>query len=360
MMINSVHIIGSRQIGGAEKFLMRLVGELNQKGHHAITLIRPKSPLRSALDNTIEQHHIPMRNGWDLLSMLAIRRFIKKAGPQIVQTYMGRATRLTRLRAKSQAVHVARLGGYYKIKGYYEHADAWIGNTRGLCDYLIQNGIPAQRVYLIGNFVELREPTSTGTLAALRDSLSIPKEALILFSLGRFNHQKGFEDLLVAFSILPREIHQRPLYLCIAGDGPLQRQLHRQADSLKIQDRLLWLGWQDNPAPFYDLADLFICSSRHETLGNVILEAWSHNLPVVSTSAPGPTEIIHNGENGLLVPLREPWKLAEAVENLFKEGSRCRKTLAEQGMRTLLNHHSKEAVVNKYLEMYKELTETKA
>jgi len=355
-MINSVHIIGSRQIGGAERFLMRLVGELNRHDdHRAVVVIRPNSPLRSFLSGSIEQSHVPMRNGWDILSLLSIRRFINKTRPQIVQTYMGRATRLTHVPAKSHAVHVARLGGYYKIKGYYEHADAWVGNTRGLCDYLVANGMPAQKVYLIGNFVEMAEPTPSEELDGLRRSLSIPSDALILFSLGRFNHQKGFEDLLEAFSLLPEEIHHRPLYLCVAGDGPLKQALHSQAHNLRINDRLVWPGWQENPAPYYDLADVMICSSRHETLGNVILEAWSHHLPVISTAAPGPAEIIKDGENGILVPCRAPRKLSGAIENLVKEGSRLWNTLAKQGTRTLLAHHSKESVVRKYLQMYEEL-----
>jgi len=353
--ITSAHIIGSRQMGGAERFLMRLVRELNRHDHRAVAVIRPNSPLRSALTHSVEQTHVPMRNGWDILSMLSIRRFINRSRPQIVQTYMGRATRLTHVSAKSGAVHVARLGGYYKIKGYYEHAHAWVANTRGLCDYLVRNGIPARRVYHIGNFTEVSEPTPSEELEALRRSLSIPSGALILFSLGRFNHQKGFEDLLEAFSLLPPHISQRPLYLCIAGDGPLRQALRSQADSLKIHDGVVWLGWQDNPAPYYDLADIMVCSSRHETLGNVILEAWSHNLPVVSTSAPGPVEIIKDGENGILVPCREPRKLASAIEQLLRAGPRLWNNFAEAGMRTLLSHHSTDAVVNKYLEMYEEL-----
>ena len=83
---------------------------------------------------TVPQQTIPMRNGWDLLSVLKIRRLIRNTGPLIVQTYMGRATRLTRLPRDSAAIHVARLGGYFKIKGYYQHAHAWVGNTRGICD----------------------------------------------------------------------------------------------------------------------------------------------------------------------------------------------------------------------------------
>ena len=81
---------------------------------------------------------------------------------------MGRASRLTHLPPNGTAVHVARLGGYYKIDGYYRHAHAWIGNTQGICDYLIREGLPASRVFLIGNFVPAAISLSAGDRTALR------------------------------------------------------------------------------------------------------------------------------------------------------------------------------------------------
>ncbi|MFZ0450463.1 MAG: glycosyltransferase [Desulfatiglandaceae bacterium] len=354
-MIDSLHIIGSRQIGGAERFLMRLTGALNEQNHRAAAMIRPNSPLRNALNHNIQQAHVPMRNGWDIFSLRAIQRFIRRERPPIVQTYMGRATRLTRLPMESGSIHVARLGGYYKIKGYYEHAHAWVGNTTGLCDYLISNGLPEDRVYCIGNFVEIEQPTPAEELDRLRKKLSIPRQTLILFSMGRFNHQKGFEDLIEAFAQLPTEINGRPLLLMIAGDGPLQHKLHGLARNLGIRQNIRWLGWQDRPGIYLDLADIFICSSRHETLGNVILEAWAHNLPVISTTAPGPVELIKNGQNGLLAGLRDPVDLASTTRDLLDGGVELWNRLAKSGLETLKSEHSREAIVDKYLQMYDEL-----
>jgi glycosyltransferase involved in cell wall biosynthesis len=354
-MIHSFHIIGSRQLGGAEQFYMRLIVALNEHDHKAVALTRPTSPLCSALNEKIRQIHVPMRNGWDIFSVLAIRRFIQKEKPEIVQTYMGRATRLTRMPRHSKAIHVARLGGYYKIKGYYEHAQAWVGNTRGICDYLICNGMPASRVYHIGNFVEVMQPSPAGNLDSIRRSLNIPGDAINIISLGRFNYKKGFEDLLDAFARLPIAAHGRPLYLLIAGDGPLRQALHSQAVGLGIHERIRWLGWQDDPGIYYDLADVFVCPSRQETLGNVILEAWAHQLPVISTRTPGPLELIKDGENGLLVPCHDPQMLGERLLELLLGEHSIWQHLSANGIRALIANHSKEAVVNAYLEMYEEL-----
>ena len=279
---------------------------------------------------------------------------IRQRKPAVVQTYMGRATRLTRLpRAAAKATtHVARLGGYYKIDGYYRHADAWVGNTRGLCDYLIQSGLPAARVYNIGNFVPDPEPCADAELAALRARWRLPDEAIVLFTLGRFISIKGFDDMLQAFDKLPATVGNRPLYLIIAGDGPLAAELHGLADSLGCQQRVIWAGWQRRPGPLFELADIVICPSRHETLGNVILEAWSHVKPIVSTCTPGALELIENDVNGLLTPCQDPQRLTDRLFELLCAPGSEQQRLAQAGQDTLRRNHSCRAIVDQYLELY--------
>lgn len=358
-MADSLHIIGSKQFGGADHFYIRLIRALNRFGHRAVAVTRPGTPISEVLDGVVEQIHVPMRNVWDVFSGLTIRRLVRESRAPIVQTYMGRATRLTRIPRRSQTVHIARLGNCYKIKGYYEHAHAWVGNTLGVCDYLVSQGLPAKRVYLIGNFVEIPPGTETESLVELRHSLNIPDEAFIIFSLARFIRIKGIDDLLVAFSRLPREVHGRPIFLLIAGDGPLREELENLSERLALTPRLRWVGWQDNPGPYYSLADVFVCPSRYETLGNVILEAWAHCLPVISTRTPGALDLIQDGEDGFLAPCDDPGALAERLLEILESDFSTRKIMAEKGMQTLVANHSPEAVVNAYLALYEELQKSR-
>jgi glycosyltransferase involved in cell wall biosynthesis len=351
-MIRSLHVIGSRRMGGAERFFSRLLEGLRQQGHPAGAVIRPKSPLTGVLEESIPQFQVPMRNGWDLPSLLALKRLIRRLGVPIIQTYMGRATRLTRVPRPS--VHVARLGGYYKVNGYYKHADAWVANTKGICDYLMEQGLPCERIYHIGNFVEIPERSNRQTLLDRRRGLGIPEEAQIIFSLGRLVEKKGMADLLAAFGDLPDRIHDRPLHLVIAGGGPLARTLQRQTRILGLADRVHWVGWQDDPRPFYDMATIFVCPSRIEPLGNVILEAWAHHLPVVSTRTRGALENVADGETGLLTPIASPGPLAETIRRLLQD-DRLRDTIAAEGKAQLSRRFNKARVLSAYLEMYEEL-----
>lgn len=354
-MLHSLHIIGSRQMGGAESFFLRLVGALNRLDHHADVAIRGQSPLAKEVADSVAVHYLPMRNGFDLLSVLAIRKLARTTGVNVVQTYMGRASRLTRLPKGTGAVHVARLGGFYKINGYYRHADAWVGNTRALCDYLVREGLPASRVYHISNFVEPPKPLVRPEIAALKKRFGIPEAAIVLFSLGRFIDIKGFDDLIEAFANLDWQSSRQPVHLVLAGDGPLRKQLLALASSYKLEGRFHWCGWVRDPSPYMHMADLFVVPSSHETLGNVILEAWSYGLPVIATQTPGAVELIENGRNGLLVPCQRPGALAASLRSCLDDRSGLLGRLAAAGRATLEAGHSPAAITGAYLDMYASL-----
>jgi glycosyltransferase involved in cell wall biosynthesis len=355
-MTDSVHVLGSRQFGGADRFYVRLVEALNEAGYPALAVNRPGSPVGRALtENGAPQQHLPLANGWDLYSAWRLRRLLRSERPRIVQTYMGRATRLTRVPAELPSIHVARLGGYYKIRGYYEHVDAWVGNTRGVCDYLQREGLPAERIFMVGNFVADPEPRNPAAVARLREDLNLPADALVLFTLGRFIDIKGFDDLLDAFARLPAEHAGRPLRLVLVGDGPLRPELERQCRTMQLHDRVVFAGWQNNPGTFFHLADTLVCPSRHETLGNVILEGWSYGLPVVATDSPGATELIRDGDNGLLCRRRDPQSLAARLTDLLGADDEQRAALGAAGKAEMLAEHGRDAVLSAYISLYDRL-----
>ena len=295
-----------------------------------------------------------MRGIWDLWARGKIAKLVESRRPPIVQTWMGRATRLTHLPARSQSVHVARLGGYYNPKGY-RHAHAWVGNTRGICDHLIREGLPANRVFHIGNFYEPEIAAPPISDDSLRESLGISADDIVVLTTGRLHVNKGFPDHLQAINQIPEEIDGRRLVFLIVGDGPQMQALRAQADELGIAHKLRWTGWQDDPARYYRLADVFVCPSRHEPLGNVILEAWHHGVPIVSTKSQGPTELITHEENGILVPCRDPKALAESVHWLLGQPPHAHRQLTENGRHTLSTRFARATITTAYTELYARL-----
>jgi glycosyltransferase involved in cell wall biosynthesis len=348
----SLHIIGGRKLGGAERFYVRLVNALAARGEPVAAMTVAGGEIDAALDPGIPRHHAPMAGVWDVWSRWRIRRVARRYA--IVQTYMGRATRLTHLPAQGGAVHLARLGGYYNLKGY-RHAHAWVGNTRGIRDYLVREGLPAERVFYIGNFVDPAPVIPRATLEALRRRWSIPPQARILLGLGRLHPNKGFADLLEAFARLPDKLGDRPLWLTMVGDGPLREELHALAGRLGIARRVTWAGWQYDPAPWYQMAEVFVCPSRHEPLGNVVLEAWANGVPVVSTAAQGPLELIASGVDGLLAPVADPAGLAGTIQRALALEDGGRAALVAAGRCKLERDFSESAIVGAYLALYRQL-----
>ena len=352
-MISSAHIAAGQALGGAELFYVRFVNALRERGEPVLAITSPGGLISRRLRPDVAQLHVPMRGIIDLPSRWRIEAIVRKSQPDIVQTYMGRATRLTHLDPGRHSLHVARLGGYYDVKGY-RHAHAWVGNTRGICDHLIRSGLPASRIAHIGNFVDVPAADSPQRIVELRRQLDVPEDAIVLLAVGRFHPAKGFADLLTAFSLLGEAIRGRRLTLVIVGDGPLQATLHSYACQIGINHRVRWAGWQLDPHPYYELADLLVCPSHHETLGNVILEAWAHCRPVLSTRTAGAIELAADDSQSWTVPAQDPQALSDGIRRLLEDDS-LRGALAAAGRRKIDDHYSQKQIVSAYLNLYQRL-----
>ncbi|NKC15724.1 MAG: glycosyltransferase [Gammaproteobacteria bacterium] len=346
---DSLQIIGSRPSGGAERFYVRLVQSLNAAGHRALAVNQPGSAVSTALGDDYSQHRVRMLGVWDRLARRRFQRLARAHQVRVVQTYMGRATRIYRT-SRGGPVHVARLGGFYDLSGY-RHADAWVGNTRGICDHLIRGGMPANRVYHIGNFVAIALPPPP-TVARARFGLG--EDDLVLGFVGRLHPNKGAQYLLEAFARIAPCLRGRTTKLVIAGDGPLAPALKRRAEELNLTNRVVWTGWLTEPGPAYAVMDVFVSPSVHEPLGNVVLEAWACGLPVIATRSQGPLELIEHDTNGVLVPISKPCDLAAAAETLLLDES-ARQVLGEAGRAALRATHSEGQVTDAYLDLYAEL-----
>lgn len=349
----SLHVIGGKSLGGAERFFIRLVNALARNGLPVAAVAVAGGEIAHAIDPAVRQYRAPMLGVWDAYSRWRINRAIADFRPDVVQTYMGRATRIVRLPGNRAPVHLARLGGYYNLKGY-RHAHAWVGNTHGIHDYLTGHGLPADRVRAIGNFVDTPPRVQSAVLDALRVRLGLDGCRVIL-GLGRLHPNKGWADLLGAFARLPASSGGVPLHLLMVGDGPLRKDLEQQAGQLGIASRVHWTGWQNDPAPYYQLADVFVCASVHEPLGNVILEAWANRALVVSTRAQGPLELMQDGINGLLAPLADAAGLADVLRTALSLDDARRARMIESGYGEVTHHYSEAAIVSAYTALYAEL-----
>ena len=107
--------------------------------------------------------------------------------------------------------------------------------------------------------------------------------------------------------------------------------LEKAAGALGVADRVRFLGWRADPSALYRAADVCVFPSRYEPLGNVVIQAWAHGLPVVAAASQGPAALIEDGADGLLVPIDDADALAAAVEAAWTGGPSDRLTVLTGG-----------------------------
>ena len=162
--------------------------------------------------------------------------------------------------------------------------------------------------------------------------------------------QKGFSYLLEALEIVNRS---RPARLVIIGNGKKEK-LEELSMKLSIRDKTDFFSTVPNPFPYVAKADIFACSSLYEGLSNVILEALALGKPVISTDHKhGADEIIENGKNGILVPIRDPQKMAQAILKVL-EDAELRRSLEEEARKRSENF-SREKMISGYEEVFSEM-----
>ncbi len=145
---------------------------------------------------------------------------------------------------------------------------------------------------------------------------------LRIMTAGRLTAQKGIDTLLFAIWRLKGRL-KRPVQVWIVGDGPRRASLEQLVSDLKIEDQVFFLGWCDREMlkAFYRSADIFVLPSLDEGMPNVLLEAMAMGLPVVATQISGSQELIEEGENGFLVPSKNPVVMAQKLAQLIDNNS---------------------------------------
>ena len=98
-------------------------------------------------------------------------------------------------------------------------------------------------------------------------------------------------------------------------------------------------------------ADVFVCPSRHEGLGSIVMESWAHECPIIATDSQGPGELIDSGQTGLITPVDQAEPLAQAIRSLLEHPDRAR-TLVANARALYQAKYSQSVIVQQYLDLY--------
>jgi glycosyltransferase involved in cell wall biosynthesis len=211
----------------------------------------------------------------------------------------------------------------------------------------------AARLAVIPNCVDTRRfAPSADARTAARVRWRVPQDALLLGSVGRLSVQKQPGQLLRLFALLRAEFPG--LYLMLAGAGPLERDLRRQAHALGLEDRLVMTGFVEDVAALMPALDLHLLLSRNEGFGIATIEAMACGVPVAATDVAGSADILRGSAAGILLPAQDLDTAAAMVAALLRNPAR-RAAMGGHGRRTAEEHYSTGAVGRQVREFYADL-----
>lgn len=235
-------------------------------------------------------------------------------------------TDITVLAQDKSLLEVIRLG--------IEKSDAVTAVSQSLAQQtrdLFQIDKPIDCVY---NFVNPNVFHPCGN-EAVRQRFAAPGEKLLLH-ISNFRKVKRLPDVIEVFRQVLQAI---PAKLLLVGEGPELADTHTLARELGIQDKVLFLGKQDEVAELFACADLLLLPSEKESFGLVALEAMAAGLPVIGSTAGGLPEVVVNGETGWLAEVGDVATMARLAAELLSHPDQYERFSAQARQRAVQTFH---------------------
>lgn len=325
--------ITNLSLGGAEKVLVNMANELCLRGYEVhVVLVKAKGVLLAKLLPEIQI--IDLNASRIIKTLPQFISYLKIQKPDVVIAFMWPLTlisiwsvRISGLGQRTKVLvteHCTWSGMSMKknlsqnflkwsMRRFYPLAHAVITVSKGAMDDLIQfANLPLNKLNLRAIYnpvIGFSLPVITGE--SFNDWSQGAHQKIL--AVGNLKAVKDYVTLIKAFKIVT---YVKNVKLLILGEGEERHTLDLLIKNLSLEKHCFLYGHSNHPECFYQCADLFVLTSISEGLANVLIEALSHGVSVVSTDCPnGPHEILCGGQYGRLVPVGDIEKLALEMMN---------------------------------------------
>jgi len=350
-------VIHSLNGGGAERVMAALASRLNDRGHE-VTLITLDDGLhdryivgaevhRIALGVMGESVHLPAALLATGRRIRALRRALKLSTPDVVLSFCDQTNALTLLASRCWSVPVvvsersdpasqSMRTPWRQLRPYlYRYAKGVVVLTEAAATTVAP--WCSSPPIVIPSAIE---PPPTRVNAGSDDYQT-------LIAVGRLEHEKGFDQLIEAFSIVATRLPD--VRLVIYGEGSLRETLQCQRDALGLQDRIAFPGWTRPIWPVLNPGSVFILPSRYEGFPSALLEAMASGMACVALDCPsGPAAVIRDHVDGLLVAAGDTQALSESIIRLLLDlplrlrlGDQARQVTTRFSWDTMVEHYER-------------------
>ncbi len=334
-----LHISSARNLGGGERHLIDLARGLAARGHEIHLALVPGSPMCAELSALHAQniHTLPLRHALDIASIARLARLIREQKIEIIHAHVGRdyplaafAARLAHDDARLvitrhvmfplSRIHRLTLSNVARVIAVSQ------ASARALRERKIFRD---DKIRIVSNAIDVESferVARDADPASLRRELGVRAGAFVVGIVGELSELKGQQDFVRAAALVSRQRNDDVEFVIIgedaSRDGRQRAALEKLIADLEMERRVHLLGRREDVARILPALDALVSASRSEAFGLAIIEAMASGVPVVSTQTEGAREIIHDGVNGLLVPIGETDALASALNDLLNDEGR--------------------------------------
>ena len=331
-----LHSEAATGFGGQENRIFKEMRAMRDHGHHLEAVCQPGAPLAERLSaEGFTVHTMPMRGPRNYVAGVARLRRILKAGQfDVVNTHSRRDTLLAGVAARLAGTplivrtrHLAIKPGSLLSYTWVPHCVTTVSDhVRGL---LLERGVNPDRVATVYSPIPLPPPVESSTL---RSELGLPDDAVVVGCVAVMREKKGHKTLIEAMAGL---LQRDDVFLVLVGSGsPTLENLQALVQERGLQDKVLFTGRRSDIPNVLAGFDIFALATEQEASGTVYVEAAAAGLPVIGTDVGGVSEMLQNGETGLLVPVHDVQALSQALTALVDDPVR-RKAMGQAGMRAV-------------------------
>jgi len=235
--------------------------------------------------------------------------------------------------------------------------DLSLAVSRGVRDYLVaQGGLNPAKIRVVANGVDVAALDAARPGDEVRRELGLPEGVPVIGLVGRLDHWgKGHKELFAAMAPL---MARHPVQALIVGGGRRMDEVRDLAAGLGLAGAVHFLGPRPDVPDLLNAMDIFVLPSYSEGLSLALLEAMAAGKPVIATAVGGTPEVVIEGNNGLLIPPRDPGALAGALERLLSDPALAQR-LGANARAHVREHFSLDRLGREINEIYEELVEKK-
>lgn len=357
------YIIGTLEVGGAERQLYLLIKNLNKEKFEPFLISFRGGRMKEKFEKITKVYFADKRFKLDFFLIFRLIKIIRKERPHILHTFMFTSNtwgRIAGIICRIPVIIASERSADLWKKWYHIMIDRFLFN---FTDRIVCNSEEIKKIYLerlkgnenkfvvIYNGLEIERYEGLFENEEIKKEFGIKEEKIVITG-GRLSFEKNLETFLFAAKKV-KDRYERVKFL-IVGEGREKDKLLKMTRELNLENDVIFTGYREDLPELIKISEIVVLTSLWEGMPNLILEGMICKKAVICTKSGGAKEIIKDGENGFLVEPKNVEDIAHKILFLLKNGETGR-DMGEKGYKFVKERFSLEKMVESYEKLYENL-----